>query len=195
MFFVLLNEDQTQGFFGQSPPSSLFHLEQWGSRDWRTSSTSREEHFFPLLSPSIHFILPLSPTLSLISLSGTQSVSASLSEFIISLRRPWPRWIRALKFFHQHVGEAGETVRETKCDKAQETHQRGVQLSLDWARRLKRVCTQACDKAKGQGRCQMRAGPWLTSDLSSKDKGQPKTRVGWCSSYVPFPHEKTRLMN
>lgn len=125
MFFVLLNEDQTRGFFGQSPPSSLFHLEQWGSRDWRTSSTSRDEHFFPLLSPSIHFILPLSPTLSLISLSGTHSVSASLSEFIISLRRPWPRWIRALKFFHQHLGEAGEAVRETKCDKAQETHQRG----------------------------------------------------------------------
>lgn len=107
MFFVLLNEDQTQGFFGQSPPSSLFHLEQWGSRDWRTSSTSREEHFFPLLSPSIHFILPLSPTLSLISLSGTQSVSASLSEFIISLRRPWPRWIRALKFFHQREKRLG----------------------------------------------------------------------------------------
>lgn len=145
--------------------------------------------------PPLYILSFLSPTLSLISLSGTQSVSGSLSEFIISLRRPWPRWIRALKFFHQHLGEAGETVRETKCDKAQETHQRGVQLSLDWARRLKRVCTQACDKAKGQGRCQMRVGPWLTSDLTSKNKSQPKTRVGWCSSYVPFPHEKTRLMN
>lgn len=72
---------------------------------------------------------------------------------------------------------------------------KGVQLSLDWTRRLKHVCTQACDKAKGRGRCQMRVGPRLTSDLSSKNEGQPKTRVCWCSSYVPFPHEKTRLMN
>lgn len=166
MFFVLLNEDQTRGFFGQSPPSSLFHLEQWGSRDWRTSSTSREEHFFPLLSPSIHFILPLSPTLSLISLSGTQSVSASLSEFIISLRRPWPRWIRALKFFHQHVGEAGETVRETKCDKAQETHQKGGPAQSGLGPKAETCVYTSLWQGKGSG--QMSDEGWALTNLWSK---------------------------
>lgn len=126
MFFVLLNEDQTRGFFLAKVLPPPFSTWSSGAAEIEELVPPQERSISsPLLSPSIHFILPLSPTLSLISLSGTQSVSGSLSEFIISLRRPWPRWIRALKFFHQHLGEAGETVRETKCDKAQETHQRG----------------------------------------------------------------------
>lgn len=75
MFFVLLNEDQTPGFFLAKarfplPSSSL----QGDSRDWRTSATSREEDFF---TPVFSSLLSLPPFLSLISLSGTQSASAS----------------------------------------------------------------------------------------------------------------------
>lgn len=120
----------------------------------------------PSFPPLYIFILPLSPTLSLISLSGTQSVSASLSEFIISLRRPWPRWIRALKFFHQHVGEAGETVRETKCDKAQETHQKGGPAQSGLGPKAETCVYTSLWQGKGSG--QMSDEGWALTNLWSK---------------------------
>lgn len=79
--------------------------------------------------PPLYILSFLSPTLSLISLSGTQSVSGSLSEFIISLRRPWPRWIRALKFFHQHLGKREKRLGRPSATKRRK-HTKGGSSSV-----------------------------------------------------------------
>lgn len=112
---------------------------------------------FSLLFPLDFLSLPL---FLLISVSGTESMSASRSEFITSLRRPWPKWIRPLKSSHQHLREAEGAGWETNSATRHRKHtDGGVWRSPEWRRTLKHVCTHICDTAKGQGRGQTRAGP------------------------------------
>lgn len=89
MFFVLLNEDQTPGFLAKALPPSPFPLGAQGQQRLKDRFYLKRAGFFfslPLLFPSLLYtpplLLPLPPLLSLISLSGTQSVSAPQSEFI-----------------------------------------------------------------------------------------------------------------
>lgn len=112
------------GAEGQQRLKDQFYLKRGGF-----FSPSSSLPFYTFLPPH----LPLPPLLSLISLCGTQSVSVSQSEFISLLRRPQPRWIRPLKSFHQHLGEAGGVLRETKSTTQHRKHTQGgpTQSRLD----------------------------------------------------------------
>lgn len=156
MFFVLLNEDQTPGFLAKAlpPPSSAWSR---GAAEIEGPVLPQERRIFfsPLLFPLIHFS-PTSPS------SPSRSFSNQPlwhPEFISSLRRPWPRWIGPSEVFSSASWGKLEVRLGRLMWHSTGSLPKGVRLSCNWTRTLKRVYTQTCDKAKGQGRCQMKSGP------------------------------------
>lgn len=144
MFAVLLNEDQTPGFLAKAlpPPSS----------NWSRGAVKIEGPVLPwerrisppLLFPSIHFppptLLPLPPLLSLISLSGTQSVSASGTKFISSLRTPQP-WSGLWSLFISTLGKWEVCLGRRRAQQRTGNSPKGVQLCLDCTKTLNSVYT------------------------------------------------------
>lgn len=128
MFFVLLNEDQTPGSLAKAPHprhpphSHPLPLGAEGQQILKDQFYLKRGRLFSLLFPLDFLSLPL---FLLISVSGTQSMSASRSEFITSLRRPWPRWIRPLKSSHQHLREAEGAGWETSSATRHRKHTDG----------------------------------------------------------------------
>lgn len=116
-------------------------------REKRSFSAPSSPPFYTSSSFSFFNQLPL-----------TQSLSTSHREFISSLWRPEPRWIRPLKSFHRHLGGSGR--RSFQGDRK---HTRGGPGS-EWSGHGRwNVCTQTRNEAKGEARCQTKR--WTPSNL------------------------------